>query len=259
MHNKHKEYGVEPLGKLPEDMKFHFNNKYPYNKKCFSELNKDSAYWIGFWSADGYILKNRLHLVLSEKDIDVLHKWKGFICSPDRPIRKFDNHGYPAAEVRIRSWELVKSIEKYKLHINKPDRGRLHIDLLQESIRKHFVRGYFDGDGCFTVDKRGYLFAEIMGYPAVMQDIKNILVTEGIVPTGKKLVSYGKLKRIRLNARESFSFGEWIYTGYPDIFYLSRKRNIYNAHVKRLNEATVCIPRENRKEGIRLSIYKQKR
>jgi len=212
-----------------------YKTKYDFDDTVFSKLNNKSAYWIGFIMADGYINGNRLQLGISKKDEDVLRQFKDFIKSPDRPIREWDNNGHPAIEVRVRSYGFKKDLERYGMGVKKKDRGRINIDLLQENIRKDFLRGYFDGDGGFYVDTRGYLFAEICGYKPTLKDIKNILVSDKVLNDSKKITKNGKIFRIRFSASDSLRLGRYLYGEYPNIYTLHRKYNLYNSHVERLN------------------------
>ncbi len=228
--------------------------KYPINEQMFDKINNKSAYWLGFLYADGNCTtENRIRLQLSLKDKDVLNKFRNFMQSNTRPIKLKDNNGYPACHFGFRSWRVHNRVKVYELTQRKEKRHRLHPDLLQKGIRQHFIRGYFDGDGSFYVDKRGYLFAEITGYKPVIRDIKNCLVSDGIISEKKKIVKNGPtVVRLRLSASEAVLLGKYLY---KDAFYFAdRKHTIYKNHVERLNNLT-----ENRLSLMRQSKYKVKR
>jgi hypothetical protein len=76
------------------------------------------------------------------------------------------------------------------------------------------------------------MFVEITGFLPLLFDIKNILVLEGIVNDGKKIVKNGSIFRIRLCASETINFAQYIYKDAKD--YIRRKYNSYKSHAERL-------------------------
>lgn len=218
-----------------------FKRKYKIDEGCFDVLNTKSAYWLGFFWADGYVNGNRVQVALSAKDKDLLKQLKDFIKSSDRPIREFlSNQKHNVAELRFRSSKILKALSKYKIHINKRDRGRLPISLFHPEYRRDFLRGYFDGDGALYVDKRGYLFCEITGEKPLLRDVKQMLVDDNITTEKKKITKNGSVWRIRLSASDTLKFCEYIYHEYPNIYRLDRKYFLYKAHSERLNNLT-CV------------------
>lgn len=211
--------------------------KYKINDNAFKTLNNNTAYWLGFLWGDGYVNGNRIQLSLKYDDRDHLNKFRGFLGSPTRPIRIFMDKTVMKqyCDLRVRSWEYKKDLDKFKITTNKRDRGRMPISLTQKEIRRHFLRGLFDADGCFYVDTRGYLFMEITGTMPTMKDVKNILIEDELINPSKKIVKNGSVFRIRLSASDTIRFAEYIYEGYPDITILSRKYFLYKSHAERLS------------------------
>jgi len=224
--------------------------KYPLNENVFDELNETSAYWIGFLYGDGYCRENRIRFTISQKDEEFLKQFLVFIESI-RPIRRrtqtINKKQYHSVEIDFRSWRIHNQLKKYGIYKRKDARHRLHINLLQPKIRKYFVHGIFDADGEFTIDKRGYLFAEINGYMPLLKDIKNILVADGIISEKKKIVKNGNtIYRLRLCATDTKKLVNYFYLNIPK-FFLKRKYDLAMSHAERLNEV-----------GRRLSLKRQK-
>jgi len=215
-----------------------FKRKYGYNSTVFDLVNEKSAYWIGFIMGDGYINGNRLTIALAKKDEDILRQFKDFISSTDRPIRNFISNNNPAVEIRIRCWAYKKALDNYGMGLLKKDRNLVNIDLFQESVRRHFIRGVHDADGSFYVDQRGYLFSEITGYKGFLRNIKSILVADSIISEKKKITKNGNVFRIRLSTTDTIKLGSYLYRGYPNIYCSRRKYNIFISHVERLNNTT---------------------
>lgn len=216
-----------------------FKRKYPINERVFDNITPESAYWIGFLYADGACAnENKIRLWQQIKDLDVLRKFKNFLQTGSRPIKRKEQDGFVYAGLEVRSWRLHNKLKPYEVTFNKHLRHRVHVDLLQKDVRRHFIRGIFDGDGCFYVDKRGYLFAEITGYKPLLRDIKNCLVSDGIIKDTKNLVKNGKtIFRIRFSAREALLLGDYIYKG--AVSFMDRKYYLYKHHVERLNTSSV--------------------
>lgn len=215
---------------------------YPLNEKVFDNINNVNAYWIGLLYADGACTsENKIRLWLSKKDERTIHQFRNFLQTPDRPIKeRMSDYGgvgekRPYVGLDVRSWRMHNKIKKYELTVRKEKRRRLHIELLQPEIRRHFIRGLFDGDGGFYVDKRGYLFAEITGYTPVLKDVKNILVLDEITSANKKIVKNGKtVHRIRLSAGDTLKLCDYMYADAEH--YMRRKYNMYKLHAERLNK-----------------------
>ena len=120
----------------------------------------EKAYWLGFITADGYVVNNEQHrnhelgIEIGIKDINHLKKFASAIKTDQEVgIRKktpFINKGYDKEYnmcfLRLYSKSLVESLEKYNIVQNKT------YDLVFPSINDKYVwdyiRGYFDGDGC---------------------------------------------------------------------------------------------------------------
>jgi len=215
---------------------------YPLNEKVFDVVNPVNAYWIGLLYADGACTsENKIRLWLAKKDERTIHQFRNFLQTSQRPIKeRMSAYGgvgekRPYVGLDVRSWRIHNKIRKYELTVRKENRRELHIDLLQPEIRRHFIRGLFDGDGGFYVDKRGYLFAEITGYLPVLRSVKSILVLDNITTEKKKIVKNGKnVHRIRLSAGDTLKLAEYMYEG--ALHYMRRKYNMYKLHAERLNK-----------------------
>lgn len=138
---------------------------YSCNHSFFSDINnEENAYWLGFIAADGYVtrLKSRysqqLIVSLASKDRGHLLRLRESLQS-NHPIRDYDysNRGKgkskPYTSFSIRSQQLCDDLAQFGIVPAKTHTLRwpgLPVDLL-----RHFLRGYFDGDGYWNIDKRG--------------------------------------------------------------------------------------------------------
>jgi len=126
--------------------------KYSVNEKYFDDLTEDSAYWLGFLYADGYVrLKDgksgEMKIKLKNTDKDHLEKFKNQIESSN-PIKCGVNKddGSKFCYMMVNSTHIVKKLFDLGCLENKTFKIRLPI--LNENLMSHFIRGYFDGDGC---------------------------------------------------------------------------------------------------------------
>ena len=214
--------------------------KYKLNEKIFDTLTDDGAYWIGFLYGDGNCTtENKIRLSLSNTDYQQLIRFRNYIGNDSRPIKQFQSCGKPQCGFEFRSWHMHNALSKYDLTKRKENRGRLHIDLLQDQVVRHFVRGLFDADGSFYFDGRNKeaLFSEITGHMAVLKDIKNILVRFNVISDKKKIVKNGSVFRIRMAKADTINLIKFMYADSPRYF-LSRKYSLAKSYLDRLSDTT---------------------
>lgn len=212
--------------------------KYRLDEKVFDNVTEDSAYWIGYLYGDGNCtMENKVRLAVSYEDRDILYQFRDFIKSNDRPVKDFILKDKQYSKLELRSWRIHNKIIPYGLTTRKDSRGRLPVDLLQYEKGKAFVRGLFDADGCFYYNglHKNNLFAEITGYMPVLKDVKQLLVSAGVIGTNKKIVKNGFIFRIRMAKKDTIKFIEYLYGDNPK-YYLRRKYGIAKSYLERLNE-----------------------
>lgn len=162
------------------------SRKYTCDGTCFDNIDSpEKAYWLGFIYADGYLsnAKNKkiFGISLSIKDKDHLFKLKEFL-SASNPICDYTStEGYSKGKMYSRLLihddclydNLIKHgvLLKKTLILKAPD--------ISEHLKPHFIRGYFDGDGCLTsskLKKNGLQFKiKIVGVECVLDYIKEYI------------------------------------------------------------------------------------
>ena len=117
----------------------------PFNLK-----EEESMYWLGYICADGCITNNtktrQYRLSLVSIDEDIIEKFKKFLG--DRAIyrrRKQRN----ISEIYLNSKQLVQYLEKLNITSKKSLTLNPNIE-----FNRHFLRGFFDGDGSITKNKK---------------------------------------------------------------------------------------------------------
>jgi hypothetical protein len=125
--------------------------KYKIDDSIFEIIdNEEKAYWFGFLFADGYInyKKNSITLCLSNKDFNILENFKLFLKT-EKEIRK--NNKF-SSKVVIENKKIANDLK-----INGLLQAKTHIlkfPKIKKNLIRHFIRGYFDGDGCVTYGKK---------------------------------------------------------------------------------------------------------
>lgn len=132
---------------------------YPVDHNYFDLIDSESkAYFLGLLYADGCNVKgnNAVILALAEQDIDLLQKFSSAIGYDfhGKPFYRKNPNAQPMYRVEVYSKQMSESLARYgcvpqktfiiKFPENPP---------LPENLINHFVRGYFDGDGCLSFYK----------------------------------------------------------------------------------------------------------
>lgn len=133
-------------------------SKYNYNQALFYKETPELLYWLGFIAADGCVKEDRyssyLAIGLSSKDEKHLEKWKQAIDFTGK-VEKSNRNGYGGVRITITIDEEIKDILKtYNIVPRKSLIYRFPKNLYNHKWVNHFMRGYFDGDGGFTVAKQ---------------------------------------------------------------------------------------------------------
>lgn len=134
--------------------------KYTFNTDYFKKIDtEDKAYWLGFIAADGYLNKkgNTVGICLDIKDIEHLEKFKKDISFTGNIFTRFsryssEHRATQKAILEIYSKELSRDISAFGLDYNK-SHSLADIKNIPNDLIPHFIRGYFDGDGCLFFSK----------------------------------------------------------------------------------------------------------
>lgn len=204
----------------------------PKNHDFFKKWSEEMAYILGFITADGCIRKNnysyKLHLNVHKKDKDILDKIRERLSPKNRMghYKKEDMYMFSFASTTMYNDLIRLGITPKKTFEVKPPK-------IPKKYIKHYLRGYFDGDGSISLAKR--------------KDMKRKFPSIGIIGN-MHMISYmqrifnkitsSKLKIHKLYSKGGFKLGKLYYTCkkamiildflYKDSnIYLDRKYNKY--------------------------------
>jgi DNA-binding CsgD family transcriptional regulator len=135
----------------PEEYKpIHIGSiKYKTNADFFEVIDsEEKAYVLGFWCADGWFNKRGIGFAVAEKDHDFLELIRRTIPT-ETPIKKREK---PKGWARTRLSMLDVSRKKLKqdiknLGISERKTNNMTYPKIPSSLNRHFLRGYYDGDG----------------------------------------------------------------------------------------------------------------
>ncbi len=197
-----------------------------YNRELQSIDSQEKAYLLGIFYADGNIGINqnqcRLELKLEDKDL-IFHLQKlfpFFYIHYDRGTKiELGNYQKVLKEDLVANGCLSrKSFE---------NKENLHLPTLNKALLKHFIRGYFDGDGGCTlsyssnkVQKRIYIYSvSIQFLKEIEEELKNNDINSEVSVNN----NIGKLT-IHTNSYQNFF--SYLYNG--SSIYMKRKKEKFN-------------------------------
>lgn len=169
--------------KMPKTPPTHNNRTYTINPYYFDNIDTDEkAYWLGFLAADGCVTKDYpeqrrgpyLKIALSLKDEKHIVKFLKSINANNEIKRVRSNN---TSIVNINCRHMVNSLEKHGI-VNKKTLT-YSFPRIERKFVPHFIRGYFDGDGCISYSKQtsGYPVASvtILGTEEMLKTLQNYL------------------------------------------------------------------------------------
>ena len=200
---------------------------YEINEYYFNKIDtQEKAYFLGFLYADGNVSKkkNIIRLTLHNRDKDILLKLMSFIC-PNRSLLKRkdeDQSILMLTNLRIKE-DLIK-------HGCVPCKSAIleYPNFLSSELENHFIRGYFDGDGCFYYGERKDRESKrscvsICGSESFCVGLRSIIIKEKIK---SHVVNNGNIKVLNLSGSHNvIKFMDFIYK--DATIYLQRKYKKY--------------------------------
>lgn len=229
-----------------------------FNENFFEKIDtEEKAYWLGFLYADGYVSKKQskkcktiqYKLTMSLAEIEPLEKFKKSINATYK-IKESNYKGYKQFSLNITSKILYNQLTKLgcfqskSLVLKFPTEEQVPKELI-----RHFVRGYFDGDGsvCKTTNKVKrndavfvYLKSQIQicGTFEFLTELKKRLTfNSSIVKDKRKITNTWSLSFSGI--KRSHSFYKWLYEN--SHVYLNRKKEKFEDIFKNFERGSTTI------------------
>lgn len=227
--------------------------KYPYycDYHYFDNIDtEEKAYWLGFLTADGWINKNDKnnagvtgielqygdinHLRKFNKSIggnyQIVDRWKTCTLSKNKDKK---NH-----MCCIRIFSLIMYNSLVNKGFSKDKSYDFHIPDLRQDLVRHYIRGYFDGDGCLCFTNKSFNISFVTASCFLYEDLLKILERNYIKANGYTFVNDFKttMYRIEINRNnDKINFLDWIYGDCT--IYLDRKYKKYLKVKERYNNS----------------------
>lgn len=220
--------------------------KYPYtcDYHYFDEIDtEEKAYWLGFLTADGWINKNDKNnagvtgIELQYGDINHLKKFNKSIggnykitdrwrsCTISTSDKEKEHH---MCCIRIFSLTMYNSlIDK---GFTKDKSFDCNMPSLREDLIRHYIRGYFDGDGCLCFTNQSFHINFTTASKTLNDDISKVLKIENFNITESTYINDYNTIMYRIDIcrqHDKIDFLDWIYK--DSNIYLDRK---YKKYVK---------------------------
>jgi hypothetical protein len=218
------------------------NEKYlVYDENYFERIdNNEKAYWLGFLYADGYVSTGyRWGIELAKIDYNHLQKLVKALSSNIKiRERTRSNNGY--CSIFFKNKKMYNDLVRNGVVPNKtnivefPDKS-----ILPDKFIRDFIRGLFDGDGCYTFNKikrvrkdRGgriydYISKEInfvSSSEIFIDKIREIIFQECGLKFKKSIDKRSGLYCLRIHSKvDMLRFINYIYPQDYDYIYLDRK------------------------------------
>lgn len=215
-----KNMGIEIVNK---------QNLTKFDEHIFDEIdNEEKAYWLGFIFADGYISSssNNFELSLGLKDINHLEKFSQFMKYTG--VIKQDSY---RCRFLLRNKHLWNTLNNYgctpkkSLILKFPNKNIFK----SEDLLRHFIRGYFDGDGCITYQKNTNSVSgvcSVLGTSEFLDEFENILSFQKTITRCRDKRLTGNTISLSFKRAESIQLINYLY--YNSSIYLDRKFKLYS-------------------------------
>lgn len=204
----------------------------PKNHHFFKNWSEEMAYILGFITADGYIGKNnksyKLSFSIHEKDKDILKKIRRILAPKNKYsyYKKEKMYHFSFASTEMYNDLIKLGITTKKTFTVKPPE-------IPNRFIRHYLRGYFDGDGCISIFERKDSNKKmpgtgIIGNLKMIEYIRSIFnkLTNSKLNINKIYSKHGKeLGKLYYTCKNAVKILDFLYKN--SNIYLNRKYNKY--------------------------------
>ena len=184
-----REIGIEPVGQV-----FKYRCKRDFFKVIDTE---EKAYWLGFIFADGNVSIQEKHAYILSLGLSIRDEphLKLFKLALDTDIKIYhkkhtdpNNHSnkdaFESCRIDISSKELCRDlIDKGCIPAKSLKKKLPAYSKVPKHLYRHFLRGYFDGNGSISISNKGYITVTLASSVALIEGLIILLQKElGIRP-----------------------------------------------------------------------------
>jgi intein-encoded DNA endonuclease-like protein len=163
--------------------------KYQYDENIFETIDtEEKAYWLGFIYADGNVNDNNKgylsRLTIGIKDKEHILKFIEFIGSDETMMTERNGYYFVVVNSKKMCLDLYNKgvVPRKSLIAEFPSEN-----IIPKNLIRHFIRGYFDGDGSISIRKRTYhkstninyvVSLSVVGTPMLVDHIQEHFINE---------------------------------------------------------------------------------
>lgn len=213
----------------------HQRRNYTIDEHFFDDINtEEKAYLLGILYADGGNVGHSV--LLSLKSDDKLHLQTLNSTFQNKPIKTYSTKTTEYCRMEISNKHMVQRLVKCgivprkSLILTFPSEN-----ILPKCMIKHFIRGYYDGDGCLVINKNqigGKGYFSIVSTFSFLTEIQSIIKEN--TGSNTQIVNINSLKNknnkstkrlVCCGNNQILKILKWLYT--DATIYLNRKFNKY--------------------------------
>jgi hypothetical protein len=221
-------------GKLPDYHEF--------NRGFFRTWRPESAYLLGLAFADGHLTPGgALCFGFGEKSMELLGNM-AILMESDKEPAMYDNHGYPLWRLTFASVEMMRDLVAMGMPVGAKSTTKVFPEL-PDGLERHFVRGYFDGNGSvswkskqarfhtgsgeFATGLRNCIwdcFVRDFGRSPSGGTVHSDAGRESTLPTGETIVVHHSFTIVYASHADVSFLRDWMYIDIPPHTALEYKR-----------------------------------
>ncbi|MDP3696736.1 MAG: LAGLIDADG family homing endonuclease [Candidatus Taylorbacteria bacterium] len=211
------------------------------NEDFFKKWSPEMAYVLGFFAADGNMMRHKnggCYIELTSNDLEILEKIKKVMDFDNKISLRTRNSGI-SYRIQIGSKVLFEDLTKLGFTPNKSK--TIKFPRVPTRFMKDFIRGYFDGDGCAHLGKHWakdrnklrwvFNMRFCSGSPDFLEDLWRKLKKSGI-EGGYLYDKQGKGYDLVFSWKKGISLCKFMYNNVSSDMYLNRKYEIFQRALK---------------------------
>ena len=200
-------------------------SKYIFDENYFEKIDSEhKAYWLGFLYADGYVNLKKIRFEFGLIDKDILEKFANDIGISKDKIKerqtKCNNKYFKSYRLTLESKKLVQDLinagcmERKSFILKFPS-----FDIVPRNLMQHFIRGFYDGDGCHKAKSKTKCF---IGTVSILDGIRKILREDTKIKGKMNITKSRNIYYLRFGISDTNILNEYMYNNCT--IYLERKK-----------------------------------
>lgn len=203
-----------------------WNRKYHHEDRVFDTLTNQTAYVLGFFAADGCLSARDHASHFSSNDEDILVAIAKAIGTT-RPVRKYPSQSCYSLVIHSRAF--YDSIAdrgltpRKSLTMTMPD--------VPDELFSHFLRGYFDGDGCTIISNYSLIVSFTCGSKIFLEQVRDRIYRQTDVKGGLRVMLHGNGTSfvLKCQGQTALMLSEFMYADFNNLC-LERKRVVFDEY-----------------------------